>query len=94
MVQASILANQPVVFVYLGQSKKFYVLVWELVNNCRQRTMNVIDFSGGTVNEGTYMAKKQTIVDSFCAEEVDTSNSKPIFNYDVPKQLLVLHCRI
>jgi hypothetical protein len=82
-VQASILANQPIALVYLGQSKKFYVLVWESVNNCRQRTMNLIDFSGGTVNEGTYMVKKQTIVDSFRAEEVDTLNSKPIFNYDV-----------
>jgi hypothetical protein len=82
-VQASILANQPIALVYLGQSKKSYVLVWELVNNCRQGTMNLIDFSGGTVNEGTYMVKKQAIVDSFGAEEVDTSNSKPIFNYDV-----------
>jgi hypothetical protein len=83
-VQASILANQPIALVYLGQSKKFHVLVWESVNNCRQRTMNLIDFSGGTVNEGTYMVKKQTIVDSFRAEDVDTLNiSKPIFNYDV-----------
>jgi hypothetical protein len=82
-VQASILANQPMALVYLGQSKKFYVPIWESVNNCRQRTMNLIYFSGGTVNEGTYMVKKQAIVDSFGAEEVDTSNSKPIFNHDV-----------
>jgi hypothetical protein len=82
-VQASILANQPIALVYVGKIKKFYVLVWESVNHCHQRTMNLIDFSGGTVNEGTYMVKKEAILESFRAGEVDTSTSKPIFNYDV-----------
>lgn len=45
--------------------------------------MNVIDFSGGTVNEGTYMVKKQAMIDSFGAEGVESSNSKPIFNSNV-----------
>lgn len=85
-VQASFLAHQPIALVYHERTKQFYVLVWESVNHCRQRTMNVVDFSGGTVIEGTYMVKKEAMVETFGAEEVDTTDSKPTFNYDIVSQ--------
>lgn len=82
-VQASIEANQPIALVYCGRHRKIFILVWESVDNCRQRTMNIIDFSGGTVHEGTYMVTKQAMLDSFGNGAISTSNRKPIFNYDI-----------
>jgi hypothetical protein len=82
-VEAAIQDNKPVALVYLGYTKQFYVLVWESVNNCRERYMNVVNFSAGETNEGTYMVKKESMVNSLQAEDLGNSNNKLVFNYDI-----------
>jgi hypothetical protein len=45
--------------------------------------MNVVNFSAGETNEGTYMVKKESMVNSLQAEDLGNSNNKLVFNYDI-----------
>jgi hypothetical protein len=82
-VETAVEDNQPIALVYLGYTNKFYVLVWESVNNCRRRSMTVVNFSNGQINEGTYMVDKESMVNSLNAEQIETSSTNLVFNHDI-----------
>lgn len=85
-VEEAIQDNQPLALVYLGYTKTFYILTWESLNNCRQRSMSMIDFKDGTVKEGTYTVTKDSMLDSIRAGHLELSRNNLIFSSDILSQ--------
>jgi hypothetical protein len=80
---SAVTEKQPLALVYLPDKSTFYVIIWELVNHCRERVLKKIDFSGGTIREGTYMTDQQSVLDSFNVDPAEDADERLCFKNDV-----------
>jgi hypothetical protein len=77
--------KQPIAIVFIGNNRnRFFVITWESVKNSRQRTMHPVDCKDGTVVEGTYMIKWQSLLESIDGVDRSASDDEHyIFNHEM-----------